>query len=1030
MTQKPSYEELEKKVQKLEKQVQELERDRTTHDPGQKPYREIFNAAKDTFLIFDMNGVIREVNPAASRMYGHSRDEMIGLTGKDIVHEDFRHLFKKFVTKASKGLVFSAESIDIRKDGSTFPVEVRGSGLTYNGEPHLLAVVRDVSDRKKAEEALRESEERWQFALEGSRDGVWDWNAVTNEVFFSKRWKEMLGYNDDEISNHLDEWDKRIHPDDKEQCYADLNKHLSGEVPYYENEYRMLCEDGVYKWILDRGKVISWTETNKPRRVMGTHTDITARKRAEEALRDSEQKYRRLLNLSFDGIVIHGERQIYYINPTGAELFGAASPDEIIGKSILDFIHPADRENILERMQEVKSKGFGAAIDEERFVGLDGRELIVEVAGVQISYKGKPAIQVVFRDITERKRLELEATRFGRILEDSLNEIYVIDAESNYFIFVNKGARENLGYSIEELKGLTLSDLTSEFTTDSLSKLVKPLRTGEKKVVIFETMQKRKNGSLYPVEVHLQLMEIEHFSYFVAIILDVTKRRQAEEKMRESEEKYRLLFENANDAIYVAQDGVIKFPNPRVLELIGYTEAELAEKPFSDLLHPEDKDIIIDRFSKRLKGEEGLPTTYPFRVISKVGDELTVELNAVRIMWEGHPATLNFARDISHQKKMEERLQQAQKMEAIATLAGGIAHQFNNALMGIMGSIELLKMDLAEDEMTAGYFDRMKDSGHRMSRLTSQLLAYARGGKYQPRNIALGDFVMETLSILGHRLSPGVRVETGFPRDLSPIRADLPQMQMVLSAILTNSDEAIENEGLIKISSRNEIIDEASAEKHSGLKPGPCVCLTIEDDGMGMTEEAKEKMFDPFFTTKFQGRGMGMAAVYGIVMNHDGWISVDSALGRGTLVRIYFPAVEVKVQESERPKIEPEKGTGTIILIEDEEVVIEINQAMLERLGYRVLVARTGKEAVQLAETFDRDVDLALLDIKLPDMEGEKLYPLMMKARPNLKVIVCSGYSIDGPAQNILNAGAQDFIQKPFSFAALSEKVRGVLERR
>ena len=263
--------------------------------------------------------------------------------------------------------------------------------------------------------------------------------------------------------------------------------------------------------------------------------------------------------------------------------------------------------------------------------------------------------------------------------------------------------------------------------------------------------------------------------------------------------------------------------------------------------------------------------------------------------------------------------------------------------------------------------------------------------------------------------------------DISFINADNAQMQMVLSAILANSNEAIEDEGLIRITAENKNLDEDSAKQHPGLEPGYYVCLTVEDDGRGMDEETRRGIFEPFFTTKFQGRGMGMAAVYGIVKNHDGWIYVDSELGKGTTVRIYLPAIEVEIEKPKEAKSEISTGSGTILMIEDEDVVIEVTQAMLEMLGYRVMVAKTGKDAIHIADTFDGQIDAALLDIKLPDINGRNLYPFIMKARPNLKVIVFSGYSIDGPARDILDAGAQDFIQKPFSFAALSEKLKEVL---
>ena len=372
-------------------------------------------------------------------------------------------------------------------------------------------------------------------------------------------------------------------------------------------------------------------------------------------------------------------------------------------------------------------------------------------------------------------------------------------------------------------------------------------------------------------------------------------------------------------------------------------------------------------------------------------------------------------------------------MEAIATLAGGVAHEFNNALMGIMGNLELFEMDFPKDERQDRYFEAMKGSGHRMSRLTNQLLAYAQGGKYQPRELKLDDFLIETLEILQHELSPEVRVETHFPKDISYIKADSAQMQMLLSAILANSNEAIEDQGFIRITAENKDVDEDFAKQHPALTPGYHVCLTIEDNGKGMSEEAREKVFDPFFTTKFQGRGMGMAAVYGIVKNHDGCIHVDSELGKGTGVQIHIPAIRVGVKGQEPEEVkEPERqlaiGDGTILVIEDEAVLLEINREILERLGYRVLEAKTGRESVDIARTFDGQIDLALLDIKLPDMSGNQVYPLIMEARPDLKVVVCSGYSIDGPARKILDAGAEGFIQKPFLIAALAEKLKAVLE--
>ncbi len=286
--------------------------------------------------------------------------------------------------------------------------------------------------------------------------------------------------------------------------------------------------------------------------------------------------------------------------------------------------------------------------------------------------------------------------------------------------------------------------------------------------------------------------------------------------------------------------------------------------------------------------------------MDRSGKTISVQLNAVLISWEGRPATLNFLRDITSQKKLEIQLRQAQKMEAIATLAGGVAHEFNNALMGIMGNIELLKMDLSENQRWHRYFEIMEDSGDRMSRLTGQLLAYARGGKYQAENLKLDTFVTQTLQILQHDLKPAIRVETVFPEGVSYIKADHTQMQMVLSAIMANANEAIEDEGVIRITAKMKDINGDFIKRNAHFQPGSYVCLTIADDGKGMDKETNDRIFEPFFTTNFQGRGMGMAAAYGIVKNHDGWISVESELGKGTVVQIFLPAVEVQIEKDKK----------------------------------------------------------------------------------------------------------------------------------
>ena len=276
-------------------------------------------------------------------------------------------------------------------------------------------------------------------------------------------------------------------------------------------------------------------------------------------------------------------------------------------------------------------------------------------------------------------------------------------------------------------------------------------------------------------------------------------------------------------------------------------------------------------------------------------------------------------RDIAGRKSRQE---EKVKKDAIANLAAGIAHQFNNALVGIAGNMELLKMDLPEDENIDKYIEPMEACVRRMVHLTNQLLAYARGGKYQPKPLSLTHFLEESLPLIQHTMDPAIRLETDLSSDMSTVEADPTQMQMVLSAVLANASEAIEGPGRIRITSRNEWIDEAFGGHHPSLEPGAYVCLMIEDDGKGMDEKTRGKVFEPFFTTKFQGRGLGMAAVYGIVTSHEGGISIDSQLGRGTVIRIYLPASQVEVEEAEEREMQEVKSPGKMLVREDEEAAI------------------------------------------------------------------------------------------------------------
>jgi PAS domain S-box-containing protein len=514
----------------------------------------------------------------------------------------------------------------------------------------------------------------------------------------------------------------------------------------------------------------------------------------------------------------------------------------------------------------------------------------------------------------------------------------------------------------------------------------------------------------------------------MGILTDITYRKKAEEALRLSEEKYRHLVENANDAIFVLQDGHIKFFNNKAKLIGSELGVELDRIPFDRYIHPKDRDMVIDRHIQRLAGEK-LPDTYAFRLIGKDDQEMWVQLNAVKLIWKGLPATLNFLRDITIQRKMEQQLQLAQKMEAVGTLAGGVAHDFNNLLMGIQGRTSLMMIETDRFHSSFEHLREIENIIQKAAKLTKQIIGFARGGKYEIKPTDLNELIENSAQMFG-RTKKEISIFKKYEEKLWPAAVDQSQIDQVLLNIFVNAWQAMPDGGDLYLQTKNEILDENFARAH-GLAPGKFIKISIIDTGIGMNNQTIKRVFDPFFTTKEKGRGtgLGLASAYGIIKNHDGIITVEGKPGKGATFNIYLPASEKAVFEELTYDQKISTGSGTVLIVDDEAMIIDISVQLLKKMGYEVLTAHSGKDAIEIYKQNANRVAIVILDLIMPGMAGGEVYDRLKELDSNVKVLLSSGYSINGQAAEILNRGCDGFIQKPFKLNELSIKLREIITK-
>ena len=634
--------------------------------------------------------------------------------------------------------------------------------------------------------------------------------------------------------------------------------------------------------------------------------------------------------------------------------------------------------------------------------------------------------------LTESRLRKNEATMRGLLQAAPLGIGVINNFKERTFVWTNEHFTRMLGYASQELNGRSALEIYADRSEFERVGRLKHPEMKTKGVGALEARMLCKDGSIRDVFVSSAMIDpTDPLSQVVFTSLDITARKQSEIALREGEERFRELADLLPGVIFeMDATGLITYVNQSAYSQFGVT-GEDVEKGLSgfDFVTEEDRERARRNLRRVMAGENtGLKEYVAKR---KDGSVFPVLIDSAPIIRSGRAVGLRgFMIDITDRKRLEDKLQQAQRMEAIGTLAGGIAHDFNNLLMGIQGNASLAMLEIEDDHPTAEKLGNIASYVKKATDLTRQLLGLGRGGKYEVQVCDLSDLVNQVVDMFA-RTKKELIIHKKFDREPLVVKIDQGQIDQVLLNILVNAWQAMPGGGQISIQTAKVHLDDDFVNPYNAAA-GEFAKLSITDTGSGMDEKTLAQVFDPFFTTKDKerGTGLGLAAAYGIIKNHGGIITASSRKGKGTTFSIFLPATADTLRAKAVPPTYVSISSETVLLVDDEDMIIEVGSRMLEKMGFSVLTATGGKQAVDILRKNARGIDLVILDMVMPEMSGSETYDRLKSLAPNVKVLLCSGYSVNGQAAEIMRRGCDGFIQKPFDLESLSAKLREVLDSR
>ena len=893
---------------------------------------------------------------------------------------------------------------------------------------------------------------------------------------------------------------------------------------------------------------------------------------ADDPIRESENRFKLLVD--------HCSDPIWNLSPKGIILDLSASwervtgyePSSLIGTPFVPLVHPDDVAACFQYLQRVLSSKEVSQSPEYRVRHADGTWRWHCATGTPVIGPDGASISVVgvSRDITEQKRTDAKLReseeKFRKAFHTNQDSITINRLSDGMYRLINEGFTQHTGYTEEEVIGKTHLEINIWEKMEDVEALREGLRR-DGKVENLDANFRKKDGSIVSAIMSASLIDLDGIPHVLNVTRDITDRKLAEQRLKESEEKYRILVETAGESIFIAQDGRLKFANPETGRVFGYSKEELMSRPFVEYIHPDDRAMVLGRYTERLKGGK-VPSRYPFRILIPSGETRWVELNAVLMQWEGKPATLNFVTDITSRKlaeaelerahdfienveeacyevdlagklifcnnaflkatgytfdeyralrlslrhptpeeaqrvfnvyqevyrtgmpadafehqglrkdgtvrtsevsislirdkagkpvgfrgigrniserkqqekektQLEERLQRAEKMEALGTLAGGVAHDLNNVMGIVVGYAELLLHAVEKTNPLRPNLVNIMDAGQRAAAIVQDLLTLTRRGVYSRRVINLNAVVSDCLkSPEFEKLSlyhATVKIETDLEPELLNISGSAVHLDKTLFNLLSNASEAMPQGGTVTIRTANQYLDRP-VQGYDRIQEGDYVVLTVSDTGEGISPADLPRIFEPFYTKKVMGRsgtGLGLAVVWGTVKDHNGYINVQSEIGKGSIFTLYFPVTrETITPETVAISASAYMGRGeTILVVDDIKGQRDLATEILRKLNYHVESVSSGEEAVAYVK--EHPVALLVLDMIMdPGMDGLDTYMKVLEINPKQKAIIVSGFSESERALAAQALGVGAYVRKPYVIEKLGLAVRRELDRK